>query len=186
MADPDHQGSVASIPGTALRALHRALSHEAGPEAAARGLQTAGAATGTLLFDALTSPEAADIGVEHLRQMSVDEFWDDISEFLADLGWGTLQHETIHPGVGALSALDWIEADSGLAAPGPRCFVATGLISGLLEGIAAQAVAVLEVDCRSAGDDRCRFLFGGEPALGRVRTSLESGRDLAGTLELLS
>ncbi len=186
MADPDHEAAVASMPGAALRALHRALSHEAGPEAAARGLQAAGAATGALLFDALTSPDAADIGVEHLRQLPVDEFWDDISEFLADLGWGTLQHEPLHPGVDALSAPDWIEADSGQAAPWPTCFFATGMLSGLLEGIAGAAVAVLEVDCRSTGDDRCRFLFGGEPALGRVRTSLESGRDLSGTLELLS
>lgn len=186
MADPDPERAVASIPASALRALHRALSHEAGAEAAARALQAAGVATGDMLFESLTSSEAAAIGVEDLRRLPTDEFWEVVCEFLSDLGWGTLDQKAVHPGIASLSAPDWIEADPAQAAPGPRCFFATGMLSGLLGGIAGEPVGVLEVECRSTGDDHCRFLFGGEAALARIRVSLEAGRDLSGTLELLS
>lgn len=186
MVDPDRHEPVASIPGSALRTLHRALSHEAGPELAARAVQAAGAATGDLLFESLTSPEAAGVEAEDLRRLPLEEFWDDILEFLSDLGWGSLEHEAIHPGIGALSAPDWIEADPAQSTSGPRCFFASGLLSGLLGGVAGRPIAVLEVECRSAGDDRCRFLFGDEAVLGRVRAGLEAGRELSSTLELLS
>ena len=36
-------------------------------------------------------------------------------------------------------------------------------------------LAVLEVECRSRGDERCRFLMGGADALGRLYEGLREG-----------
>ncbi|MFW6079658.1 MAG: V4R domain-containing protein, partial [Gemmatimonadota bacterium] len=116
------------------------------------------------------------------------EFWRRLADLLARRGWGTLEHEDPHPGVGALDSPDWSEADPSAGAHRPSCFFTTGLLASLLGRIAGDDadIGVLEVECRSRGDLRCRFLFGAHAALERVHHAVAAGRDAATALAELA
>jgi hypothetical protein len=55
-------------------------------------------------------------------------------------------------------------------------------MSGLLSQIAGGPVAVLEVSCRTRGDDACRFGFGSERAITDLHGLLLDGADLDSAL----
>src|SRR5690606_24001752 len=112
-------------------------------------------------------------------------FWRRFSELFANRGWGHLGMVPVHPGVGALDSTDWVEVDSDGTAARPTCFFTTGLLANLLGRVAGEDVAVLEVECRSRGDARCRFLFGGPASLDAVFEGVCAGEPVADTLARL-
>jgi hypothetical protein len=81
----------------------------------------------------------------------------------------------VHPGVGALDTIDWVEADPESSEARPSCFFTTGVLANLLGNVAGSNVAVLEVECRSTGHDRCRFMFGSAEALNALYSRVASG-----------
>lgn len=87
-------------------------------------------------------------------------------------GWGLVEHEHVHPGVLAVSSGDWSES---MASAGQSCHFTTGMLAEVLRLIAAQDVAVLEVECRSTGSLSCRFLIGSPHALETVYSELQGG-----------
>jgi hypothetical protein len=130
--------------------------------------------------------EAFSHWLEHHRQdatadpasLGAEEFWENLSTFFARLGWGRLHFEQLHTGVGALSSPEWAEAEVGLGARQPTCHFTTGMLADLLSRLVAADLAVLEVECRSRGDARCRFLLGGAEALQAVYQELRQGEDV--------
>ena len=52
------------------------------------------------------------------------------------------------------------------------------MLANVLGQVAGSDVAVLEVECRSRGDARCRFLFGSPEALNGVYRRLVGGENL--------
>lgn len=171
-----------ALPTVSLVALRRALIEEVGADAAARALRRAGCAAGDALYPLLVGP--AEGGEETgPAEMPGDVFWRNLGELLAARGWGRLDFEPVHPGVGALDSADWVEADPDLGAVHPCCHFTTGMLANLLGRAAGGEVGVLEAECRSRGDLRCRFLFGNREALTAVHTALASG---AGTEESLA
>ncbi|MGH7339243.1 MAG: V4R domain-containing protein [Candidatus Rokuibacteriota bacterium] len=68
----------------------------------------------------------------------------------------------------------------------PGCFFSTGLLANLLGQIAGQEIAVMEVECRSQGDARCRFVFGGPAALEELFNRIEAGQDVDGSIAALT
>jgi hypothetical protein len=62
----------------------------------------------------------------------------------------------------------------------PSCHFTTGVLANILGRAADGEVAVLEVECRSRGDQRCRFLFGGADAVYSVYVGSQPA-DLAPT-----
>lgn len=155
------------LPAAALRALHTALVDSMGAEAAAGALQRAGHTAGDAIAGSLDGVRDADEAV----------FWSRLGDLFARRGWGRFAHETIHAGIGALDSGDWAEAaPSGGSGP-TGCHFTTGLLANLLGRIAGDEVGVLEVECRSRGDLRCRFLFGARDALEPVYAALAAGRD---------
>ncbi|HEX6941015.1 MAG TPA: V4R domain-containing protein [Longimicrobiales bacterium] len=157
------------LPVDSLHAMRRALVAEVGPEAAARALQHAGHAAGdafhALLADGLDPSELGE-----------SEFWQRLNDLFAERGWGRLHFEPEHPGVGALESGDWAEADPTEGAPRPSCHFTAGMLANVLGRTAGRDVGVLEVECRSRGDLRCLFYFGGAQALERIFAALQSGR----------
>lgn len=145
-----------------VRALHHA-GYRAGLQAAASVNRDAGG-------DAfgLTSPG----------------FWAHLSDYFSKRGWGTLEHRRVHPGVGILSSSDWAESSTGGGSEA-GCGVSAGLLSGLLSQLAGGAVAVLEVQCRSRGDERCDFAFGSETAIHELYGRLLDGVALDQALQAL-
>jgi predicted hydrocarbon binding protein len=180
-----------ALPTASLLAIRQALTEEVGPDAAARALQRAGFAAGEALFPLLGDRPGPGAGANSAAAHPPSElpetlFWRRLSELFASRGWGHLRYEPVHPGVGALVATDWVEASPAADAARPSCHFTTGLLANLL-GFAADAeVGVLEVECRSRGDQRCRFLFGGAGALGAVYSSLLHGADVDQSLAQLA
>jgi predicted hydrocarbon binding protein len=169
------------LPVASLAGLRRALSAEVGPDAAAVALRVAGHAAGDALWEVLRS----GLGPQGVEQLGADGFWQRLSELFDTRGWGELHHEPLHAGVGALDAVEWVEADAGSGGERPSCHVTTGVLANLLGRAAEQELAVLEVECRSKGDLRCRFLFGAPETLAAVHRELASGRDTDASIRAL-
>jgi predicted hydrocarbon binding protein len=156
-----------TLPVRALAALRRALVAEMGEEAAARILRSAGAAAGDALHEMLGQ------GGRDARDEQA--FWRELSDFFQNRGWGRLSQEQPHPGVAALDSADWVESDPEGVEARPSCFFTTGMLANLLAREAGDSVAVLEVECRSRGDLRCRFLFGAAETLDALYQAVAAG-----------
>lgn len=154
-----------AIPVASLAALRRALAAEMGADAAARALAAAGHAAGDALY--------AQLG--EVDNVGENAFWRRLSHLFSSRGWGTLTHASAHEGIGALEAHDWVEADTEAGAARPSCHFSTGMLANLLGNAAGSQISVLEVECRSRGDARCRFLFGSAEAMQAVYDRVGSG-----------
>ncbi|HEX6063704.1 MAG TPA: V4R domain-containing protein [Longimicrobiales bacterium] len=157
-----------AIPVACLSALRQALTAEVGPDTAARALRAAGHAAGDAWYPRID-------GNDEAGAVSESRFWRRLSQLFHSHGWGSLTHEAVHPGVGALDANDWVEARPEAGESRPSCFFTTGLLANLLGNAAGSDVAVMEVECRSQGDPRCRFLFGSADALNALYARVSSG-----------
>jgi len=165
-----------ALPIASLAALRNALIDAVGEDAAATALRAAGHAAG----DALHATLVADGD-----NAPADRFWQRMMQLFQSRGWGALRHEDAHPGVGSLNSVDWVEADAFAGAMRPSCFLTTGLLANLLGRIAGREVAVLEVECRSRGDARCRFLFGSAETLDAVYSHVAAGESPSDSLTWL-
>lgn len=179
-----------ALPASLLPALCRRATAQLGDDAAAPALRQAGELAGDAFSDVLakSSAAAAASGSQEESGPSVVAgtpeplFWKVLSDVFAARGWGRLEHESLHAGVGALDSADWIEADASSAALRPSCHFTVGLLAKLLSRAAGDTVDVLESECRSRGDLRCRFLFGSVPMLEWIDQSLASDGDLEAVL----
>jgi predicted hydrocarbon binding protein len=169
------------LPVASLAALRRALGTRVGADGAAEALREAGHAAGDALYEVLRS----GLGADGLAQLGEAGFWRRLGELFETRGWGELQQEAVHAGVGALDAADWVEADVESGAERPSCHFTTGLLANLLGQVAGQEIAVLESECRSRGDLRCRFLFGAPETLGAVHRTLLAGQDTNASIQEL-
>lgn len=160
-----------ALPVPSLAAMRAALETEVGADAAARALRSAGFAAGNALHAAL----AAGIDGQPMDAVNVDTFWKRLSLVFSNRGWGNLAHAQVHTGVGALDAANWVEAVPESGAQRPSCHFTTGLLANLLGNAAGTDVSVLEVECRSRGDARCRFIYGAPDTLGAVYQQVREG-----------
>lgn len=156
-----------TLPVAALSALRQAIATSVGDAAAAEALRLAGHAAGDTMFRILT-------GESTPADMPADRFWAGIARLFSSRGWGQLTFSQAHPGVGALEAGDWAEAATATADQ-PACHFTTGMLANLLGQTAGAEIAVLEVECRSRGDTRCRFLFGSPDAMTSVYERVAAG-----------
>ncbi|MGQ0561822.1 MAG: V4R domain-containing protein [Gemmatimonadota bacterium] len=181
MPRPGSRPPELAIPVASLAALRRALADEVGSDAAARALAAAGHAAGDALFSQLVAA-STEGAAPSVADMSENAFWRRLSQLFSGRGWGTLAHVSVHGGVGALEAADWVEADASAGATRPSCFFSTGMLANLLGNAAGAPIAVLEVECRSQGGARCRFLFGSSEAMHAVYERVGSGQSVDAAL----
>ena len=175
---PSSRPQELALPIASFAALRGALVEAVGDDHAAHALRASGYAAGDALYAALAAGELDE-------SMNAARFWQRLGQLFSSRGWGNLRHEDAHPGVGALVAEYWVEADAQGAAARPSCFLTTGLLANLLGRAAGTDVAVLEVECRSRGDARCRFLFGSPEALDAVYEHVASGASAEESLAAL-
>jgi len=174
-----------ALPVASLAALRRALVESTGDDVAARALQQAGVAAGDAFFHLLSPPGPAG-GSATPAEWNEGVFWRRFAEMFERRGWGRIANERVHPGVAALDAFDWVESDAGMGATRPSCFFTAGLLANLLGRVVQDEVAVLEVECRSRGDARCRFLYGSPQNMDSVFGRLRAGAALEESLTALS
>jgi predicted hydrocarbon binding protein len=175
--------SELAMPVASLAAMRNALVEAVGDDTAAYALRQAGYAAGDAFVRILAGP-----GTDGPGAVPADRFWADLARLFANRGWGQISFSRVHEGVGAIEAADWAEArpvvsenatgdeaDAGAATGQPACHFTTGLLANVLGQAADSEIAVLEVECRARGDDRCRFLFGGSEAVYRVYDRIAEG-----------
>lgn len=159
-----------------LHTLRRALERDVGDQAAP-ALQEAGYAAGEQVYAAfrhwlrdyarIDNPAGLDAG-------TLDEI---LTAFFSAIGWGRIRLERVGTSGLAIDSADWAEADPDSATDVPACFVSTGLLASFLGHIAGRDIAVMELECRSRNDPRCRFLAGAPDTLQRVYDAMNAGRD---------
>jgi bacteriochlorophyll 4-vinyl reductase len=176
MANMSQRTPEIAMPAAAFHALRGALIASSGEEAAADALRVAGHAAGDAFYQLVAARQEP-------ASLPADQFWRSLGQLFAHRGWGQLSYTEAHPGVGALSATDWAEADADAASAQPACHFSTGLLANLLGRVAGGDVAVLEVACRSRGDQHCRFLFGGAEAVYAVYERLAAGEGADAALQ---
>jgi predicted hydrocarbon binding protein len=169
-----------TLPAEVLRLLRRALRKEAGPLASIHSLHNAGYAAGESFYLKLCEEAGGE-----LSELSEREFWSHLNRFFRGWGWGDLTQERAHPGLGVLHADDWGESNPNGGESQPGCAFTAGLLVHLLGKVAGSPIAVLEVACRTRGDDHCSFLFGSEQAIHDVYGLLLEGDSLDEALENL-
>jgi uncharacterized protein len=167
------------LPVASFAALRAALVDALGADAAADALRRSGFAAGDALFSLLTGTHADAAGI------GADRFWAELSGLFATRGWGQVSFSRVHEGVAALDSADWVEARLSGDAQQPSCHFSTGMLANVLGQAAGAEIAVLEVQCRSRGDDHCRFLFGGRTALYRVYEDIVGGVTAEGAIAQL-
>ena len=162
------------VPAGFISSLRRALATDRQPLEAVNLLRQVGYEVGEAVSESLTA-RLGDAG-----EVDVDRFWSGVSDYFQELGWGRVEHRRLHPGVGALDLVDWLEAGSDGGPAG--CHVSTGFFTDLLGRVAGAGVVVMEVP---AEPGRSRLLFGSGETLGEVYQSLATGASLDDALARL-
>ncbi len=165
------QAKFVQIPAGMISSMRRALAGDREPLEAVNLLRQVGYEAGEQVHAALAGRLAADGGDP--REMDADRFWQGVSDYFEGIGWGRVEHRRLHPGVGALDLVDWLEAGSDGGPAG--CHLSTGFFTDLLGRVAGAGVVVMEVP---AEPGRSRLLFGSGETLGEVYQSLASGASL--------
>jgi hypothetical protein len=163
------------VPAGFISSLRRALASDRQPLEAVNLLRQVGYEVGESVSQAL-----ADHLGQNSGDLDVDRFWSGVSDYFEELGWGRVEHRRLHPGVGALDLVDWLEAGSDGGPAG--CHVSTGFFTDVLGRVAGAGVVVMEVP---AEPGRSRLLFGSGETLGAVYQHIAGGASLDDALARL-
>lgn len=155
--------------------LHARLFQDPGGQAAAY-LQEAGYAGGHALHQAFAGWCAAQ-GLSVPEEMGGPEFGQRAAEFFSQLGWGSLTSGMLHDSVMTLDSADWAEANPASGMQYPGCYLSAGLLADFFGRIANAQLAALEVECRSMGHERCRFIVGSAETIQHVYDGMTQGVD---------
>jgi predicted hydrocarbon binding protein len=157
----------------ALTTLRNALLRDTGPSAAAY-LQEAGYGGGGALFEAFRQ-WLAGRGHGAPESLAVDAFQHEATEFFRQAGWGGLAVGALHDTVATLDSSDWAEATPEQPLEHPFCHLSSGMFADFFGRVADAPLAVMEVECRTAGAPRCRFLLGSTEVMTQVYEGMAAG-----------
>lgn len=156
-----------------LVALRSVLFRDAGGNAAAY-LQEAGYAAGGALHQAFASWCGAR-GIAAPESMTPRDFGQRATEFFGELGWGTMSVGTLHDAVATLDSPNWAESDPASAMQYPGCYLSAGMLADFFGRIAGNQLVAMEVECRSMGSTRCRFLLGSAETMQHLYEEMTRG-----------
>lgn len=158
--------------------LHRLRQqlHAHDPVAAARLLHEAGFATGEAFAAAWNHRVTERTGLDDPGLLDARWFGPLLTEVATEFGWGTIELQELGEEVLILDSPDWAEALPNTSMH-PACHFTAGALAAFLSAQAGTAIAVLEVECRSAGNGLCRFAAGSPEMLAVVWDLLAAGGD---------
>jgi predicted hydrocarbon binding protein len=165
--------ALVAFPRASLGALRAALIRDTGGSFATF-LQEAGYAGGDAVFASFRG-WLADRGAGSPESMGVELFQAQAAEFFHQMGWGSLEISPLHDVVAMVDSGDWAESDAAGGLPYPSCHYSTGLFADFFGRTADAPLAVLEVECRSSGSHRCRFLVGSAEVMGHLYERMAAG-----------
>ena len=164
-----------------LHQLRASLERDTGLQASTY-LQEAGFAGGEELYAEFSEWLLATRGVERPPELDTEFLSEVLSEFFTDQGWGALTATPLTPAVLALDSAEWAEAADEGRGEFPSCHLTCGLLADFFGRLSDGLVAVMEVECRSRGDGRCRFLAGSPDTLGVLYDRMAQGAGYAEAL----
>jgi predicted hydrocarbon binding protein len=176
---PDHH--LVAMSRSTLAALRAILSRDFGP-AAAGALQEAGYAGGEAVYQSFREWLRIQ-GKAAPDELEVGEFQRKASIYFREAGWGTITIGSIGEALATVDSADWGESDPAGGLDQPGCHITTGLFADFFGRLSDVPLAVLEVECRSAGADRCRFLLGNADVMRSVYDAMENGRSYTEAVE---
>ena len=168
----------------ALVALRGVLFRDAGTNAAAY-LQEAGYAGGGALYQAFAE-WGASRGISVPENMAAADFEARAAEFFGELGWGALSVGTLRDAVVTLDSANWAESDPASAMQFPGCYLSSGMFADCFGRLAGAPLVAMEVECRSMGSERCRFLLGSSETMQHVYDGLTQGVPYDAALEQMA
>lgn len=165
--------ALSAVPSASLRTLRASLVRDLG-DGFATVLQEAGYAGGESVFAAMQAWCGAN-GLASPETLAYSQFQQAAVRFFADTGWGTVTLEPLGDAAVAFDAPDWAEADPTAAMPYPSCYYSAGMLADLFGRVADGALGCLEVECRSSGAARCRFLLASQDVIAHVYRRITEG-----------
>jgi predicted hydrocarbon binding protein len=168
-----------------LHQLRSALERDTGLQASTY-LQEAGFAGGEELYGEFKEWLLANRGVEDPGELDAEFFSETLSAFFADQGWGPLEARPLGDSVLALDSVEWAESVDTGGGEFPSCHLTCGMLADFFGRLSDDLVAVMEVECRSRGDARCRFLAGSPETLSTLYDRMAQGTGYAEALGVSS
>lgn len=162
-----------AIAPASLHRLRRRLAALA-PDQAAAILHDAGFATGEALAAAWDQRIAERTGLADAGALDTRWFGPLLDELCVTLGWGSLTVTDHHARAITFESGDWAEAEPGSEASA-GCHFTSGCLAAFLTIQAGTPIGVLEVTCRTAGDETCRFVAASEPTLAAIVDVVAAG-----------
>jgi predicted hydrocarbon binding protein len=157
-----------------LHQLRTALERDTGLQASTY-LQEAGFAGGEELFEEFREWLVATRGLEDPSQLDAEFLSETLSAFFADQGWGRLEATPLGESILALDSTEWAESVETGGGEFPSCHLTCGMLADFFGRLSDGLVAVMEVECRSRGDARCRFLAGSPETLSTLYDRMAQG-----------
>ena len=157
----------------ALATLRAVLFRDAGGNAAAY-LQEAGYAGGPGLYQAFVN-WCAEHGHGAPEETPAATFQQLAAAYFRELGWGSVTVATLHEAVVAVDSPDWAEADPASAMQFPGCYLSSGMLADFFGRLAGAQLVAMEVECRSMGHARCRFVLGSAETIQHVYDEMSRG-----------
>jgi peroxiredoxin len=85
-----------------------------------------------------------------------------------------------------LDSWNWAESDPASAMQFPGCYLSAGLLADFFGRVAGAQLAVMEVECRSMGSERCRFLLGSSETMQHIYDGMSQGVHYDAALEQMA
>jgi uncharacterized protein len=161
------------VPRDAMVAL-RTMLFRTDSATAASSLYEAGYAGGGALHDAFVR-WCRSKKLPVAEHMEASEFARHASAFFSELGMGALDVGTLHDAAVTLDSTNWAEAEPSSGMQFPGCYLTAGMLTEFLGRVGGSPIAVLEVECRSMGAKRCRFVAGSAETIQQVYEALAQG-----------
>ena len=162
-----------TIGRAALRQLHDSLLRDAS-DLTVPLLQEVGFAAGAGVFQAFCTWLPTETGVARPDDLDAGRLNDVLSAFFQATGWGSVSVSQLGNAALVLDSSDWAEAAPG-SAQEPMCFFSSGMLADFFGRLSGEPVAVMEVECRSRNDARCRFLSASPDTLNTVFEQMTQG-----------
>jgi len=164
----------------ALHHLRAVLERETGAQAALL-LREIGFATGEEVYEAFEAWSREHYKVTSPRHLDTVFLAEALSGFFGEAGWGSVTSSELSPAVVALDRREWAEAEPH-GAEYPCCHFSSGMLADFFTRLGGSQAAVMEVECASRGESRCRFLVGSPDMLTYVYERMTTGMSYAEAL----
>lgn len=163
---------LVALPRQVLSVLRTALLRDVGSDYAAC-FHEAGTAGGEAVYASLRNWMSARGA--NAETIGYAEFEKIAPEFFRTSGWGTLSIGRLHDVAMTIDSSDWIEADPGTPVGFSACYYTMGLLANVFSRAAGAPLGCYEVECRSNGAPRCRFLLGSIDVISAIYERMGQG-----------